>query len=171
MFEEKELIKKVEVICRYQKSTIDVNFDTIAVLKAEIARLLIERMNIETVDKDKVITACLVYAFKRTNSPMEIERIKREKEEDKKFLSSLGFDEKFCKICGEYNRYNQPENYERENEGDILELIDKFVGLIMHREDRLAFHVEDALDILNNKILDKIDNKYKNKFTQFVNEM
>ncbi len=168
LFEEKEIIKKVEIICRYQKSTIEVFFDTTAILKAELARLFIDRMNIDEVSRDKVINACLVYAFRRTNSPMEIERIKREKEEYKSFLQKLGFDDNFCKICSEYNRYNEPENYERSKEGDILELIDKFVGLIMHREDRPAFPVNDALDLLENKILDGLDNRYENKFHKFI---
>lgn len=168
---EPELIKKVEIVRRYQKSTIDVFFDTTSILKSEIARLFIEHMNIESVDKNKVITACLVYAFKRTNSRKEIERIKREKEEDKMFLRTLGFDSDFCKICGEYNRYNEPNDYERENEGDVLELIDKFVGLIMNREDRPAFPVNDAIELLDTKLLNDIDNKYKNKFIQFVNEL
>lgn len=171
IFEEKELIKKVEIVRRYQQSTIKIFFDATSILKAELARIFIEQMNIEGVDKDKVITACLVYAFKRTGSPMEKERIKREKEKDKRFLQSLGFDERFCKICGEYNRYNEPTDYEREKEGDILEIIDKFVGLIMHREDRPAFPVEDALDLLNTKLLNGIENRYKNKFTQFVEDL
>lgn len=168
---ERELIKKVEVVCRYQKSTIDVFFDITALLKAELARLFIERMNLEDIKKDSVITACLVYAFKRTNSPMEIERIKKEKEEDKAFLQQLGFDEPFCKICSEYNRYNEPAGYEREKEGDVLELVDKFVGLIMHREDRTAFLVKEALDLLETKILDGVENRYKNKFVQFIESL
>lgn len=171
LLEEKELIKKVEIVCRYQKSTIDVFFDVTSILKAEIARLFINRMNIEEVNKDQIMTACLVYAFKRTNSPKEIERIKKEKEEDKNFLKSLGFDEHFCKICSEYNRYNEPAEYEREREGDILELIDKFVGLIMHREDRLAFPVSEALDLLETKLLAGIENRYKNKFMNFINSL
>ena len=32
-------------------------------------------------------------------------------------------------------------------EGDILELIDQFGGLILHRENRLAYSVEEALTI------------------------
>lgn len=171
LLEEKELIKKVEIVRRYQQSTIKVFFDTTSVLKAEFARLFLEQMNIDSVNNNKIITACLVYAFKRTNSPMEKERIKREKEEDKKFLQTLGFDELFCKICGEYNRYNEPAEYEREKEGDILELIDKFVGLIMHREDRLAFPVEEALDILEAKLLAGVDNGYKNKFIEFIQKL
>ena len=171
IFQERELIKKVEIVCRYQKSTIDVFFDTTSILKAELMRLFIDRMNIEEIDKDELITACLVYAFKRTNSPKEIERIKREKEEDKRFLQSLGFDQYFCKICGEYNRYNEPENYEREKEGDILELIDKFVGLIMHRPERLAYSVSEALEIMDIKLLANIDNRYKNKFIKFIRSL
>lgn len=168
ILDEKELIKKVEIILRYQKSTIDVFFDTTCILKAELTRLLIEKMNIEDIDKNKVITAALVYAFKRTNSPMEIERIKKEREQDKMFLSSLGFDEQFCKICSEYNRYTEPAGYEREKEGDMIEVMDKFVGLIMHREDRPAFSVNDAIELLDRKILDGIDNRYENKLIQFI---
>lgn len=168
ILEEKELIKKVEIILRYQKSTIDVFFDTTSILKAELTRLLIEKMNIEDVDKNKVITASLVYAFKRTNSPMEIERIKKEREQDKIFLKSLGFDEKFCKMCSEYNRYTEPASYEREKEGDIIELMDKFVGLIMHREDRPAYSINDAIEILDRKILDGVDNRYENKLIQLI---
>lgn len=171
ILEERELIKKVTIICRYQKSTIDVFFDTTSLLKAELARLFIERTNLEHINLNRVMTVCLVYAFKRTNSPKEIERIKKEKEEDKKFLKSLGFDEYFCKICSEYNRYNEPEGYLRENEGDILELIDKFVGLIMHREDRLAFPVLEALDLLDTKLLAGIENAYKNEFIQFIQNL
>lgn len=171
MLEESELIKKVAIVCRYQKSTIDVFFDTTSLLKAELARLFIERVNLENINQNQVMTACLVYAFKRTNSPKEIERIKKEKEEDKKFLKSLGFDEHFCKICSEYNRYNEPEEYFRENEGDILELIDKFVGLIMHREDRLAFPVSEALDLLDTKVLAGNENGYKNEFIKFIQDL
>lgn len=171
LLDEKELLKKVDIVRKYQQTTIKVFFDTTSILKAELARLFIEQMNIDSVHTNKIITACLVYAFKRTNSPMEKERIKHEKEEDKKFLQTLGFDEYFCKICGEYNRYNEQADYEREKEGDILELMDKFVGLIMHREDRLAFPVDEALDVLNSKLLDGIDNHYKNKFTKFIEKL
>lgn len=168
ILDEIELMKKIEIIRRYQKSTLDVFFDTTSILKAELVRLFIKNKNIENIDKNRIITACLVYTFKRTHSPKEIERIKKEKENDKQFLQSLGFDEYFCKICSEYNRYNETEDYKRENEGDILELIDKFVGLIMHREDRLAFPVNEALDVLDNKLLNGVENKYQVEFFQFV---
>jgi len=168
---ENELLKKVEVICRYQKSTITVFFDTTAMLKAELSRLFVDQMNIEDVNVNRLITACLTYAFKRTNLPTEIKRIKSGKDKDKEFFKSLGFDDEFCQICSEYNRYNESKEYERTNEGNILELVDKFVGLIIHREDRLAFKVEDALDLLDNKILDGVDNKYKHKFIRFINDL
>ena len=168
ILEEKDLLEKVAIVCRYQKTTLDVFFDVTSVLKAEIARLFIERMDFDDVNENEVITACLVYAFKRIHSPKEIERIKREKEEDKKFLLSLGFKEHFCKICSEYNRYNQPIDYRREKEGDILELIDKFIGLIMHRPERLAFPVSEALDLLDIKLFAGIENRYKDKFMQFI---
>lgn len=168
ILEEKDLFEKVKIILHYQKATIHVFFDTTSIMKAELARLFMEKMKIREVEQNIVITACLVYAFKRTNSPMEIERIKTEKEKDKAFLQELGFDERFCKICSEYNRYNQPENYVREKEGDILELIDKMVGLLMHREDRPAFPVNEALEVLETKILADAENQYEESFKKFI---
>ena len=35
------------------------------------------------------------------------------------YLKTLGFSDRFCKICSEVNRYNEIE--EREKESDILE--------------------------------------------------
>jgi len=171
ILDENELIDKIKVICKYRNNSINVFFDTTAILKAEIVRIFIDNNNITNVDKNKLITACLVYAFKRTNTPKEIERIKKEKEKEREFLKSLGFDDNFCKICSEYNRYNEIEGYNRENEGDILELVDNFVGLIMHREDRTAFPVDEALDILEFKNLSNYNNKYINKFKSFIKSL
>lgn len=168
VLEEKEIIEKIKIVCKWQRNTIHVFFDTTSMLKAEIARLFIEQMNLDEVNKNDVITACLVYAFKRINSPQEIDRIKKEKEEDKNFLKSLGFNEHFCKICSEYNRYNEPSGYEREKEGDVIELIDKFVGLIVHRPERLAYPVDEALEIMEVKVLAGIENRYQQKFVEFI---
>ena len=83
ILDENELIDKIKVICKYRNNSINVFFDTTAILKAEIVRIFIDNNNITNVDKNKLITACLVYAFKRTNTPKEIERIKKEKEKER----------------------------------------------------------------------------------------
>ena len=41
-----------------------------------------------------------------------------------------------CKICEEQNRYSG--STPREKESDILELVDNFGGMLMHRPERIA---------------------------------
>lgn len=41
----------------------------------------------------------------------------------------------------------------------------------MHREDRTAFPVKEALDLLETKILDGVENRYKNKFAKFIEDL
>ena len=67
LLEEKDLVKKIEIVSLYKKKE-KVFFDTSVVLKAGIAKQFIETMNLD-VDKNKVLTACLVYSFKRINTP------------------------------------------------------------------------------------------------------
>ena len=43
ILEEKELIKKIKIVCYYQKHAIHVFFDTTSVAKAELARLFMEQ--------------------------------------------------------------------------------------------------------------------------------
>ena len=67
-------------------------------------------------------------------------------------------------------------NYEKEivetaKESDILELADQFGGLIMHRSDRLAYTVPEALEILVSKNMKDSDNKYLATFQEFVDIM
>lgn len=169
ILEEKDLVKKIEIISFLKKKE-KIFFDTSVILKAEITKQFMDIMNID-VDKNKVITACLVYGFKRINSPQEIQRIKKEGKLDYEYLKSLGFNDRFCKICSEYNRYNEKEGYVREKEGDILELVDNFGGLIMHRPERLAFPIEDAIQVLEYKNLHHKNNRYLEEFKKFINIM
>ena len=87
------------------------------------------------------------------------------------FLQSLGFKDRFCKICMEYNRLNQSKDYVREKEGDILELVENFGGMLLHRQDRLAYSPMEALDLLENKNLAGKHNRYLEDFKLFVNVM
>lgn len=168
---EKNFLKKIDLVA-YLANRERNFFDTSVIYKGEIAKLFVNKMNLEGIDENEVITAALMYSCKKIDSAQEIERIKNEKNKDFDYLKSLGFTNRFCKICVEHTRYNQPsENYEREPEGDILELVENFVGLTMHREDRMAFPIDEALDLIEHKNLQGKDNRYLNEFKEFVKIM
>lgn len=83
------------------------------------------------------------------------------------FLSMLGFDKRFCRICEGVNRYTIQEN--REPESDLLELTDHFGGMLLDRPERIAMEVDEALVLLVNRNLKGKYNKYLDKFVDFVN--
>ena len=145
-------------------------FDNSVLLKMKLADMFIDSLSIN-VDRNLVLTACLVYGLNKLDTIGEKERIKRKKREDYLFLNSLGFNERFCKICTEYNRVNETKKYQREEEGDILELVENFGGMLLHREERLAYSVSDALDLLQNKNLAGKNNKFLEDFKLFVDVM
>lgn len=166
---EKNLFRKIELVY-YLKNKKDLFFDNSVLLKLELANMFINSMCLD-VDKNTVLTACLVYSLNKVDTAYEKERIKLKKRDDYNFLKSIGFTEKFCNICMEYNRVNQPEMYERTKEGDVLELVENFGGLLLHRENRLAFNVSDAIDLLENKILAKRKNRFLEDFKFFISVM
>ena len=166
---EKEFLKKIEYIY-YLKNKKELFFDNSVLFKFKLAEMFIESLCIN-VDKNTVLTACLVYSLNKLNTIGEKERIKNKKYEDYMFLQTLGFDKKFCKICLEYNRLSESKKYVREKEGDILELVENFGGMLLHREDRLACTVEEAIDLLENKFVMKNKNQFWEEFKLFVDVM
>lgn len=166
---EPDFIKKIDIV-NYLRKKQNIFFNTSVILKAEIAREFIDTMKID-VDRNLVLTACLMYDCLKIDSPEEIMRLQRSQEEYKKYLKSLGFSDKFCKICAEHSRVGQDQNVKREKESDILELADQFGALIMHRSDRLAYTVPEALEILVNKNMKNSDNQYLGNFQEFVDIM
>ena len=166
---EKKLLKKIELVY-YLKNKKELFFDNSVLLKMKLADMFIDSLSIN-VDRNLVLTACLVYGLNKLDTIGEKERIKRKKREDYLFLNSLGFNERFCKICTEYNRVNETKKYQREEEGDILELVENFGGMLLHREERLAYSVSDALDLLQNKNLAGKNNKFLEDFKLFVDVM
>ena len=166
---EPDFIKKVEV-ASYLKKKNNIFFNTQVILKAEIAREFIDCMKID-VDRNFVLSACLMFDCLKIESPEELIRLEKSQDEYKDYLLSLGFDEKFCKVCNEHSRVGHDPNEKREKESDILELVDQFGGLIMNRSDRLAFTVPEALEILMNRNLKDVNNVYKDLFAEFVDIM
>lgn len=164
---EKDFTKKIEKVFYFAKKK-NLFFDKSTIMKAELIRMFINMMNLD-VDENEMITASLIYSLNRIDGPQEINRIKEEIYKDRDFIKRLGFSEKFTKYCTGYSRIIDEEK--REKESDILELIDQFGGLILHRENRLAYNIEDAIDILTNKNLYNKENKFLEDFIFFVDVM
>jgi len=161
---EKDYAKKMEIAYYLQKRN-NIFFDNSVVLKAELARIFIEKMNID-VDKNLVFTACLLYACKKNILSYDIEKIRRYALDGAEYLQTLGFSKRFCKICSEVNRYQG--NEEREKESDILELVDNFGGLILDRPERKGFPIDEAINLLENRNLKNVGNIYLDKFKEFI---
>ena len=167
ILEETELMRKMEIVYYLQKRT-GIFYDNSVILKTEIAKLFIETMNLP-VDKNMVLTACLLYACKKSDSAQDIEKIRGYAKESAEYLRELGFSDRFCKICEEHNRDSGSEP--RENESDILEIVDQFGGMLMDRPERIGFKSDEALCLLENRNLKGKNNRYLEQFKQFVEAM
>ena len=161
---EKDYAKKLEIVYYMQKRE-NIFFDNSVILKAELARLFIETMNID-VDKNLVITACLLYACKKNIVSYDYEKIRRYAVDGAEYLGTLGFSNRFCKICMEVNRYIRNDN--REKESDILELVDNFGGLVLDRPERKGYPIDEAMNLLENRNLKDVGNRYLNQFKEFI---
>lgn len=164
---EKNYLKKLE-IAYYLSKKENIFFDNSVVFKTELARMFIDTMNID-VDKNMVLTACILCACKKPKEARNLDKIKTYAIEGAEYLKTLGFSDRFCKICSEINRYNEIE--EREKESDILELVDCFGGMLLHRPEREGFKVDEALVLLEERNLKGKDNMYLGEFKKFVNAM
>lgn len=164
---EKSLTEKMKIIFYFKRKN-EIFFDNTVIFKAEMARMFLEHQKLEGIDINLVVTACLLYACKKTVISFDIDKVKTYAKEGAEYLATLGFDEQFCKICREVNRYC-PSSV-REKEGDILEIVDN-LGMLLDREDRRAFSPVEALFMLENENLKGKDNRYIEDFKEFVMEM
>lgn len=164
---EKDWIKKMEIVYYLQKRT-GIFYDNSVVFKTLLTKLFIDRVDLN-IDKNEVITASLLWSCKKELTTKNLEKVKSFAKEGAEFLSTLGFSEKFCKICEGVNRYSGLEP--REKESDILELTDQFGGMLLDRPERIAFKPDEALVLLEYRNLKNKDNRYLEKFKEFVNNM
>jgi len=164
---EHDCTKKMEIVY-YLKKRAGIFFNTSVVLKTELAKLFIEKMNLD-VDRNLVLTACLLYACKKNDNPQDLEKIKLYPKESAEYLKTLGFTDEFCRICRQHNRYEQAG--ERTKEGDVLELVDQFGGMLMHRPERMGFKVDEALCLLEYRNLKDKNNIYIERFKEFITLM
>lgn len=171
--EKKELNEKMEIMCYLEKKLRNdpekrIFFDKTIIFKTVLAKLFIETMNLD-VDENLVLTAMLLCNCKKGSEPQKIGILKTYAKSGADYLSTLGFDERFCKICEELNRYSG--SYPREKEGDILEIIDQFGGMLLDRADRRGYAPLDALIQLEHANLKDTDNRYREVFRKFVEKM
>ncbi|MCI8481987.1 MAG: hypothetical protein HFJ27_02650 [Clostridia bacterium] len=162
---ENNYIKKMEIVYYLKKRT-NIFFDNSVIFKTELARMFMEDMHIDDVDKNLVLTASLLCYCKKSNDPQDLSKVKSYATQGAKYLATLGFDKKFCKICEEVNRYSGSEP--REKESDILELVDNFGGMLLNRPERRGFPVDEALVLLEFRNMKGKNNYYLDKFREFV---
>ena len=167
ILEERNIAQKM-LITYYLSKKAGIFFDKSIVLKTEIAKLFIEYMQID-VDENTVLTAMLLCNCKKVENAQKIGKLETFAKEGAEYLSTLGFNSHFCKICEEVNRYSG--SAPRERESDILEVVDQFTGLILNRVERDAFSTEEALVVLKERNLKYTDNKYMELFIEFVKDL
>lgn len=164
---EKEYTKKLGIMYFLEKKT-DIFFDNSVIFKTELAKMFIENQKLD-VDENLVLTACLLCSCKKSDNPQDLSKVKLYAKESAEYLETLGFSKRFCKICEEQNRYSGSEP--REKESDILELVDQFGGMLLHRPERMGFAVDEALCLLEYRNLKGKENRYLDQFKEFVSQM
>ena len=164
---EDDLMSKIEIIY-FLSPKLGINFDKSIVFKTEIARMFLEYTKLD-VDSNIVLTACLLCNCKKVDDAQKIGKLKTYAKEGAEYLSKLGFDERFCKICEGVNRYSGIKT--REPESDILELIDNFGGMLMDRPERVGLNPDEAMVLIEYRNLKEEYNRYVEVFRDFVNAM
>lgn len=119
---QEDTVRKTELVYYLQKKT-GIFFDKSVILKSEIAKAFMAKAKTPRVDKNRVLTASLLYACKKSKGAQTMQKIQSYARESAALLGELGFDEEFCNICQMHNRYGNIEP--RNVEGDILELSDQ----------------------------------------------
>lgn len=164
---EKDWIKKMEIMFYLSKKE-KIFFDNSVIFKTELLKLFIDNTDLG-LDENLLITACLLCDCKKTNDFMSKEQIESFAKDGADYLSTVGFDKKFCEICEQVNRYSKKEP--RHPEADVIELVDQFGGMLLDRPERIGFKVDEALVLLEFRNLKGKNNRYLDIFKDFVNRM
>ena len=144
--------KKVQIMFMLDKRE-EVGFDTSVIFKTDLAKQFIEFYDIE-VDKNLVLTACLLSIFK----------------DNTEHLKELGFVNEFCEIYEGHNRCDIQDN-EKLKESDILELVDQFGDILLDKPKDSLFRIQDAMYLLEYKNLKGRNNRYLEEFKKFIEEI
>jgi hypothetical protein len=118
------------------------------------------------IDENLVLTACLLCNCKKVNDAQKIGKLHTYAIDGALYLKENGFSSRFCKICEGVNRYSGLSP--REKESDILELVDCFGGMILDRPERIGFDTDEAMVLIEHRILNDKQNRYLELFKEFV---
>ena len=108
---EEDLPAKFE-IAYYLSKKKKIFFDKSVIFKTEIARMFMNYAKID-VDKNFVLTACLLCNCKKVDNAQDLESIHTYAQKGSEYLEVLGFNKRFCKVCKEVNRYSDSNPRER----------------------------------------------------------
>lgn len=133
-------------------------FNKSTVFKATIAMMMAEYAGLSESDKNKLVTACLVCNCKKRDSARTPEDLKKDIDNTRIFLKSLGFSDSFCYDCQQINRYSKTDP--RTEMGDMLELVEQLGGLLLDRPERKGFSPEDALQLIKDRNLKGFNNRF-----------
>ena len=165
---EKDWVRKLEIMYYLEKKG-KVFFDNSVVLKTVLLKWFVEVMKINDIDENELVTACLLCGCKKQKNFIDLDKVKSYAKDGAEYLQKLGFSKRFCKICEEVNRYSN--SMPREKESDILELVDQFGGMLLDRPERTAIKPDEAIVLLEYRNLKGLENRYLEKFKEFVNIM
>lgn len=165
---EKNWIKKMEIMY-YLSNKEKIFFDSSVIFKTELLKLFLDNTPNLNFDNNLLITASLLCNCKKVDNFTDKEKVKTYAKDGAIYLSKLGFDDRFCRICEQINRYS--ELIPREPEADVLELIDQFGGMLLNRPERVGFKTDEALVLLEHRNLKGKENRYLEIFKDFINRM
>ena len=167
---EKDWGTKLEIMY-YLKRKTGIHYNNTVIFKTVLAKMFLDYLKANMpeieLEENTVITARLLCDCLKIQNSTNQEEIKSYASKGAKYLASLGFDEKFCKICEGVNRYTVKEN--RPLESDFLELVDQFGGMLLDRPERVGFAPDEALVLLQYRNLKDKNNKLLPQFISFVN--
>jgi hypothetical protein len=164
---ENDLVSKIEITYYLAKKK-RIFFDKSVVFKTEIARNFLNYAKLD-LSPNLILTACLLCNCKKIDNAQDIESLHNYAKNGANYLSKLGFNNRFCKICEEVNRYSGSKP--REREGDILELVDHFGGMLLDRPERIGLKPDEALVLLEHRNMKENDNIYLQEFKDFISFM
>ena len=164
---EKDLLSKMEITYYLSKKR-KIFFDKSVVFKTEIARNFLNYAKLD-VNPNTILTACLLCNCRKIDNAQDLESIHSYAKKGAEYLHTIGFSDRFCKICEEVNRYSNSNP--REKEGDILELVDHFGGMLLDRPERIGFKPDEAMVLLEYRNLKDVENVYLQEFKGFVEFM
>lgn len=166
---ETDLNKKLEIMF-FLKRSINIYYNNAVIFKTLLTHFFVEYLKTNytnyDLDENLIVTARLLCDCKKVDNSTNYDDIQNYARKGAKYLSKLGFNDRFCRICEGVNRYTIKTK--REPESDIIELTDQFGGMLIDRPERIGMEPSDALTLLQYKNMQKTNNMFLDSFISFI---